>query len=248
MSPYEKAMAALKHGGFLTGGKPLCPTCPPSKRRGFKVTEGKTAAGIATVLFHCFRGCDTLTEIVPALGLDPADLYDGGMRQEMLFKTDRYCRITTQGWKALSRGSARTFGIAASIGYYPSTRSAFTLLRSPQQWEAVRREADIKPNELRREIRTWVSQRMAHRCDWGFLSLYRGPLERCPNCGRLSLEGSTTTRKYARGGEDAGVLRHEPDAKQRTVKMLASDGDNPGEFAWKTRYPEGDGAPDRGQR
>jgi hypothetical protein len=126
VNPYEKVMAALEYAGFLRGGKPLCPACPPSKRRRFDVTAARSAAGIPTVLIQCFRGCDTMTEIVPALGLDPADLYDGGVRQVVLFDGERYCRITTRGWKALSRGSARTFGIAASIA---TTRQRVTLSR-----------------------------------------------------------------------------------------------------------------------
>jgi hypothetical protein len=215
VSPYEKLMAALKHGGFLTGGKALCPTCPPSKRRGFNVTEDKTRAGIPTVLIHCFRGCDTLADIVPALGLDPADLYDGGMRQGVLFDGERYCRITTRGWKALPPGIARTFGIGASIGYFPSPRAPYTLLRSPGQWAAVRNEADISDRLLRWQVEQWIKSRMAHRCEErGVLALYRGPLERCPNCGRLTLESPLITRKYAHKGNGVSAPTHDSDKTQ----------------------------------
>ena len=256
MSPYEKAMAALKYGGFLRGGKPLCPTCPPSKRRGFNVTEDKTRAGIPTVLIHCFRGCDTLTEIVPTLGLDPADLYDGGMRQEVLFEKDRFCPVTLLGWKALPPSVARTFGIAAAIGYFSTPRSPFRLLRSSDQWAAVRREAGIEDGLLRVQIKKWIACEMAHRCyERGVLALYRGPLERCPNCGRPTREGSLITRKNAHKGTSTHARRHDSDATQlkvrsHTVKGALTHVMNPNgdeevtQVSWKELYPEGDGAPD----
>lgn len=137
MKPYDRVMSALKCGGFWKSGKPHCPTCPPSKRRGFNVTEATTSSGRPSVLIHCFRGCD-LQEVVEAIGLDVADLFDGGQR--VLFDAGRYCRVTTEGWKALPRSSARTFGIAASIGFYTSTYAAFTLLRTPAQWAACGRK------------------------------------------------------------------------------------------------------------
>jgi hypothetical protein len=237
-------MAALKHGGFLKGGKPTCPTCPPRKRRGFDVTEATTATGRPTVLANCFRGCD-LPEIVVALGLDMADLFGGG-QQEMLFKTDRYCRITTEGWKALPKSSARTFGIAASIGYYPSTRSPFTLLRSPGQWEAVWREAEITERQLRWQVDVWVQRNMAHRCESrGVLALYRGPLERCPNCGRSS-QGPSTTRKYAQNGSNITVRRHDSDTTHEKEEMSPFGGSNitdQNEVPWQNRFPVGDGSP-----
>lgn len=246
MNPYEKAIAALKHGGFLRGGKPLCPTCPPSKRRGFKVTEEKTAAGIATVLFHCFRGCDTLTEIVPALGLDPADLYDGGLRQEALFEKDRFCPITLLGWKALPPSVSRTFGIAASIGYFATPRSPFRLLRSPEQWAAVRREAGIRDRLLREHVTKWIACEMAHRCyERGVLALYRGPLERCPNCGRPTREGSLITRMNAHKGASDTARRHGSDATQLKARSRPHKG---ALTAFMDLFPEGDGAPDWGKR
>jgi len=245
VTPYEKALAALKHGGFLGGGKPLCPTCPPSKRRGFKVTEGKTAAGIPTVLFHCFRGCDTLTDIVPALGLDPADLYDGGQRQEVLFEKDRFCPITLLGWKALPPSVARTFGIAAAIGYFSTPRSPFRLLRSSEQWAAVRREAGVDDGLLRVHVTKWIACEMAHRCyERGVLALYRGPLERCPNCGRPTREGSLTTRMNARKGTSAHGRRHASGTTQLKVRSHTVKG----AFAHGQLFPEGDGAPARGKR
>jgi hypothetical protein len=252
MTPYEQFMAALKHGGFLRGGKTHCPTCPPQKRRGFDVTEATTAGGGPTVVVKCFRGCDTLSDIVPALGLDPADLFGGGS-QEMLFKTDRYCRITTQGFKALPKSSVRTFGIAASIGYYPSTRSAFTLLRSPGQWDAVLREAEITERQLRWQVDVWIRRDMAHRCQpRGVLVLYRGPLERCPNCGRLTQSipsrGHTTTRKYAQKGSNVTVRRHGSDTTHQKEAMSPLGGSNiavTNALPWENQFPEGDGAPIR---
>lgn len=52
----------------------------------------------------------------------------------------------------------------------------------------LRQEADLKDRRLREEVQTWCGRRMAHRCDWGILALYRAPFDRCPNCGRLTLE------------------------------------------------------------
>jgi hypothetical protein len=252
MTPYEQFMAALKHGGFLRGGKTHCPTCPPRKRRGFNVTEATTASGGPTVLVECFRGCDTLSDILPALGLDPADLYGGGS-QEALFKADRYCRITVKGFKALPPGVARTFGIAAGIGYYPSTRSAFTLLRSPGQWDAVCREAGIDRRLLRAQIEKWIACDMAHRCfERGVLALYRGPLERCPNCGRLTQarvrRGPTTTRKYADKGACDTARRHDSDATHAKARVLPLKGTShavTNAIPWENRFPEDDGAPVR---
>lgn len=214
MSPYEQVVAALKHGGFMKAGKPICPTCPPTKRRGFEVTEVKATAGRpATVLLCCFRGCDTLTDIVPALGLDPSELYDGGMRQEVLFDRERYCSVTVRGFKALPESSARTFGIAFGIGSFTTPLSPYRLLRSPRAWEAVRVEAGITARAVRKDVAIWCDRMMAHRCeDRGILALYRGPLERCPCCGRLTLEqrsdGSTTTRKYTNKGTRSSAPRH----------------------------------------
>jgi hypothetical protein len=246
VSPYEKAMAALKHEGLLRGGKAHCPTCPPSKRRGFEVTEEKTAAGIATVLFHCFRGCDTLTEIVPALGLDPADLYDGGLRQEALFEKDRFCPITLLGWKALPPSVARTFGIAAAIGYFSTPRSPFRLLRSSEQWAAIRQEAGIDDRLLRTHVEKWIDREMAHRCfERGVLALYRGPLERCPNCGRPTREGSFITRMNARKGTSDTARRHGSHATQLKARSHPVKG---ALTPFMDLFPEGDGGPDWGKR
>lgn len=224
MSPYEQVIAALKHAGFMKAGKPTCPTCPPSKRRGFEVTEAPDRLGRASVLIHCFRGCD-YEEILEAVGLEPADLFDGGVRQEVLFDGERYCRITTRGWKALPPGVARTFGIAASIGSFPSALAPYTLLRSPGQWAAVRREADISDRLLRVHIEKWNDCKMAHRCqERGVLALYRGPLERCPCCGRLTLEPLFITRKYTRKGTLNTAPRHDSDTTQTKERLIPLKG------------------------
>jgi len=220
VSPYEQVVAALKHTGFMKAGKPICPTCPPSKRRGFEVTEVKaTPSRPASVLVHCFRNCDTLNEIVPALGLDPAELYDGGMRQEVLFDRERYCNVTVRGFKALPESSARTFGIAFGIGSFSTPLSPYRYLRTPKAWEAVRVEAGISARAVRKDVETWCDRMMAHRCEErGFLAMYRGPLERCPCCGRLTLEGRplvrTTTRKYTDKGTRGSARRHDLDTTQ----------------------------------
>jgi hypothetical protein len=228
MSPYERVMAALKHHGFIKNGKPHCPMCPPSKRQGFGVTEAKTADGRPTVLLNCFRDHDRL-EIVATIGLEPADLFDGGVRRERLFEGERFCRVTVQGWKALGR-SARTFAIAAAVGYYSSAYSPYTLLRSPSQWEDVRREAGLTNRGLELNVRDWCQRKMAHRCaKRGLLALYRGPLDRCPNCGRLTLEKrksqTTSTRKDARKRTQRSLNRHGSDtthASERSVRIKRS--------------------------
>ncbi len=241
MTPYQQVMAALKQAGFIRGGKPLCPTCPPSKRRGFNVTEAKTKLGTPTVLLHCFRYCDML-EIVEAIGLDPADLYPAGARwhQEELFRGDRYCRTTVQGWKALPPSVARTFGIASAIGYYPSTRVGYTLLRSTGQWDAVRNESGIGRRALSLQVDKWIACDMAHRCEErGILALYRGPLNRCPNCGRATQEATLptsqvqdTTRKYASKGTSASHSRHAllvTQPKERLLPIEGTSTSHPGE-------------------
>jgi len=244
MNPYERVMAALKQAGLLRGGKPLCPTCPPSKRRGFDVTEVSDRLGRPSVLIHCFRSCG-YEEILEAVGLDPADLYDGGVRQEMLFDGERFCRITTRGWKALPPSVARTFGIAASIGSFPSSLAPYTLLRSPGAWAAVRREAGIDDGLLRVHIKKWIACEMAHRCfERGVLTLFRGPLERCPNCGRPTREGSLITRKYTSKGASTHGRRHDPGTTQGKVRSHTVKG----AFAHGQLFPEGDGAPDWGNR
>jgi hypothetical protein len=234
VTPYERVLAALKHGGFLAGGKPSCPNCPPNKHGGFDVTEVKTQDGRPTVLLKCFRGCD-IEQIIGALGLEMADLYDGSGQQQVLFDGERYCRVTTQGWKALPRGVARTFGIASSIGFFSSPRSAYTLLRTTAQWDAVRAEAGIGDRTLRKEVEIWVDRKMAHRCYASLvLALYRGPLDRCPNCGRKTDEkrfarvgfkaskASRTqnpfpiTRKYAENGTERAALSRDSDTTQQT--------------------------------
>jgi hypothetical protein len=252
MDPYDQVVAALKVLGFVKLGKPLCPCCPPNKRRGFDVTPAKTPAGRPTVLIKCFRGCDTLRDIVPTIGLDAADLFDGGQRT--LFDAGRYCRVTTEGWKALPNSSARTFGIAASIGFYATTRSPFTILRTEAQWDAVRRESGVGDRNFRKQVDVWVSRKMAHRCVWGFLALYRAPFDRCPSCGRLTLEKrkpgkpssseqqseeqteeqalgqATTTRKYAESGTNGSDFRHGSDTTQETELIVPTSGTNGADF------------------
>jgi hypothetical protein len=248
MSPYEKVMAALKHEGLLRGGKPQCPTCPPRKRRGFTVTEAKTRLGHPTVLVKCFRDCDTLTEIVPALGLDPAELYDGGVIQPDPFKGVRFSPVTIEGWKALPEYSTRTFGIAASIGYFSTPNSPYRVLRTSDQWEALLQDAGVDDRRLRRHVQSWCQARMAHRCETrGVLALYRGPLDRCPRCGRLSLEPPYITRKNAHKGHQRPVRMHD------SVVNAAKGHHRPGErspgdllnaqMPWEKRFPEGDGSP-----
>jgi hypothetical protein len=183
---------------------------------------------------------------VPALGLDPTDLFDGGHRQEVLFEKDRYCPITLKGWKALPPGVSTTFGIAACIGYFTTPRSPFRLLRSPEQWAAVRREASIDDGLLREHVRKWIACEMAHRCyARGVLALYRGPLEICPNCGRPTRDGSPITRRYARKGALTPDRRHDPDATQLKVRSHPLKG---ALTSFADLFPEGDGAPDRGNR
>jgi len=254
VSPYEKVMAALKHGGFLRGGKPICPACPPRKRRpGFGVTENKDARGFPTVLIHCFRGCDVVSDILPALGLDPDDLFSGPAKVIADPDTGRYVIVPMGAWTALPPSAARTYGIALTLGYFSNPRSSIRVIRTPEQWTELVREAGVTDRRLRQQVEELIGFRVAHRCSpRGMLTVFRtGAYERCPNCGRLTLEPPSLTRKNAHKGRNPSVITHEEGTTQLKEGILPLIGSNPSfvgsevalVIAYSAPILEGDGSP-----
>lgn len=244
LSPHDRVMLALDSAGF-GGARPKCPSCPPTKRRGFTIKEARTATGAATVLLHCHRGC-TVEEVLAALGLDPSDLY-GGEAQGRLFDGTRYSPVDLDGLLALPSSSARNFCIAGCLGSFLARDRSFRQVRgsaeilavvlSRRQRRRAREVCGIESRRWRQLIVEWEGLAMAHRCNPEQVTLFRHPEAECPNCGNPASPASFPvpralhlTRKNGESGSSPSAFEHRVVATVKAAVILPLGGSNPSAF------------------
>lgn len=198
-SPYDRVVKALKERGSRRSGNNW--QCPSHDDRtpSLSVNPSTTGDGLPTVLLNCFAGCQTISEVLPALGLDARQLFVGVL-QPTLFKDERFSPVRRAGWLALPPSMARDFGVATTFGSFVRSDGALERVWSRHDIVAIvhdrkARAAFIaatgaKPQRYRDLVRFWKAAGMAHRCSPSRLCLFIRPEALCPFCHQ-SVESDT---------------------------------------------------------
>jgi len=195
MTPYDRVTAGLRDLHMRHRGTNWqCPT-HDDHHPSLSVSKSTTEDGDPTVLLKCHAGCSTTEDILPALGLQPADLYPGTNRgQGELFAKARYSPVGIDIYKRMPPGAERSFSVASALGRYVSRFGGRGRVTSQRQIAAVVVESKhrrlvveqlgIKSGTLRNEILKWRQWGIAHKCSTAVLALLvRLPEDdRCPYC------------------------------------------------------------------
>jgi hypothetical protein len=267
VTPYERVTAALKARGSRRMGNNW--QCPAHDDRipSLSVKESKSQDGAPSVLLNCFAGCGTVEEILPALGLEPSDLFGGnGRRQGQLFPLSRYSPVGLDILLKLPPDSSRSFVVASALGRYVSIsggrehvysqRHIAAVIVESRHRKAILSVLGISSNTLTNQIKQWRESGIAHACSQRLLTIFVREATRCPVCKSTLLNvvspSESTLQDVNSPPEstpvdvvsvpkpvitDSGFFIGVRGKGVRTLK--ASKPKN----RWESLYPEGDGGP-----
>jgi hypothetical protein len=211
VTPYELVISRLKALGSRRVGKNWqCPSHDDGTPS-LSVKESKTWDDSPTVLINCFAGCGTVEEILPALGLEPSDLFGNGQpRQTRLFPPERFSPVRRSGWLALPPSVGTHFGVATTFGRLlcadgtfrrvSTTRDTIAVVLRSKDRKALRETLGISASQLRNEVIVWRESSMAHGCSRDVLTLYVRPEEQCPYCRTQPTNGAAGSRAQPTNG------------------------------------------------
>jgi hypothetical protein len=208
---YDYVIAALKaHGSQFRGGNW---TCPAHDDRNPSLSVDRRPhheTGEMVPLLHCHAGCNTLTEILPMLGLEAADLMTGnGYGQQALFPKSKYSPVGLEIVRVLPKGSVQTLWVASALGRFIDgygTRRRVTkqaeiaaVLLELKHRRAVVEFWKISPANFRNHVAEWQSLGIAHKCSSAILVLLVRPENECPVC-KAQLQGALQVSKAQLSG------------------------------------------------
>jgi hypothetical protein len=202
VTPYERVTAALKaRGSRRMGNNWQCPA-HDDQIPSLSVKESKSQDGAPSVLLNCFAGCGTVEEILPALGLEPSDLFGGsGRRQGQLFPLSRYSPVGLDILLKLPPDSSRSFVVASALGRYVSIsggrehvysqRHIAAVIVETRHRKAILSVLGISQSQLSNQIREWRERGVAHACSQRLLTIFVREATRCPVCRSSLLDVQT---------------------------------------------------------
>jgi hypothetical protein len=208
VTPYERMTAALQANGSRRQGDNW--QCPAHDDRIPSLSVNRSVVretGEPTVLIYCHAGCSTVTDILPALGLDPSDLFPGASTdgvQGELFPASKYSPVGLEIVRMLPPSSHRTFWGASILGRWlhvsrtrrkvNNRRELAVVLVESNHRRAIERELEISQGVLRNDILKWREWGVAHACSERLLAILVRPAGECPSCG-ASLPDDSSPRK-----------------------------------------------------
>jgi hypothetical protein len=200
MTPYDRIVAALKaHGSLRKGKNWQCPS-HDDKNPSLSVNPSvQLQTGEDTVLIRCHAGCDTTQEILPALGLEPSDLFGGnGRRQGQLFLASRYSPVGLDILLRLPPDSSRSFVVASALGRFVSIsggrehvysqRHIAAVIVETRHRKAILSVLGISSNTLTNQTREWRERGIAHACSQRLLTILVREATHCPVCKSTLLD------------------------------------------------------------
>jgi len=213
VTPYERVTAALRARDSLQiGGNWQCPS-HDDRRPSLSVKDANhETTGEPTALMFCHAGCDLFDEVLPALGLQPSDLFpgSGGGIQAELFPASRYSPVGLDILAMLPPGAERSFMVASALGRYvkadgsrakvQSRREIAAVILERKHRKAVERVLGMTAKHLRKDAGTWCSWGIAHRCGTKMLTVLVRRVIECPVC-KAPLTGDVSVRKAPLAGD-----------------------------------------------
>jgi hypothetical protein len=208
MTPYERVVAALNaRKSRRLGDNWQCPS-HDDRTPSLSVDTGTDReTGEPIVLIKCHAGCSTLTEILPALGIEPSELFSSGLRvgiQAELFPAHQFSPIGIDIVKMLPPSAHRNLWAATILGRKPRAngsraraydrRLIAAVIIEARHRKAVVTSLGISAPVLRNDIVLWREWGVAHRCSTKVLTIFIRKVSHCPIC-KASLTDDVSTPK-----------------------------------------------------